>query len=874
MAVSVHSVRAEHIIGGEIYYDCLGGGTYEVTMKLYRDCYSSGAAFDNPAHFGIYDESGNLVNQVPVNVDDVQWVDPGFNSPCLSVPPDICVQEGVYNFTVSLPDDDQSYQIVYTRCCRNHSIINLSNPGSQGLTLVADIPASSVASCNSSPRFNGFPPPVLCSFEYFEFDHSATDPDGDSLVYSLCSPFIGGNQINPMPVPPPAPPYSEVSWQAPYSATHPMEGDPGLSIDPHTGLLSGKPVLMGQYVVGVCVEEWSQGQLVGTHRRDFQFNVAQCEQTSAAIIKDFLPEDLCEDFTFHFTNLSDPGNEFLWDFGDPTTTSDVSTDFHGSYTYPDTGTYEVTLITNPGFFCSDTTTVLLPVYLHTVLEIVPLGFVCTDGDPYYSFEVSGEFDQENASIVWDFGGGASPGTATGTQVQGIAFDQGTHDVQVELTHDACPGWGQTQVNIPPPIEISIVEQDTTCTGLTYSFQQVNSQAVDFHWDFGVEGADGDQSTLPNPQYTYQEPGFYDVTVTGGSPLHCPVSDQATFEIQHKLEPVIEPTAVACLEGNSVGFQAGGLYSPASTFQWTFEGGSPGSSTAEHPGSIHFDTPGNKEITLTVEAPGCTREVKAIQRIHPNPVADFQVRSALPCAPARFNFTNLSITESVNVQYHWDFGDGSEGHSKHATHVYREPGVYTVGLHLQNLDGCVDEDSTVQVDVVEVFPTPLAGFSVHPNPLSPMNPEVNVTAAGEGYDEVTYFFDGREFSSPDFSHVIDDFRPQTIRQTVTNEFGCSDRTESTIRVSDHLIYVPSAFTPDEDGLNDIFRPETTGAYSVDMRIYDRWGQPVFQGDGMRGWDGSRLDNGYYAEAGVYTYVIILTDHSLFNFEYTGSVRLIR
>src|SRR5690606_1081764 len=158
----------------------------------------------------------------------------------------------------------------------------------------------------------------------------------------------------------------------------------GLSIDPNTGLLTGKPTVIGQFVVGVCVEEWSDGVFMGTHTRDFQFNVAPCEQTSSAIIEPIAEDQYCDDLTFHFTNLSNPDNDFCWDLGDPPTNTDNAVTFNAQSTYPDTGTYTVTLITNPGFFCSDTAEIILPVYVDAFVDIDSFSFECQGDVPVYS----------------------------------------------------------------------------------------------------------------------------------------------------------------------------------------------------------------------------------------------------------------------------------------------------------------------------------------------------------------------------------------------------------------------------------------------------------------------------------------------------------
>src|SRR5690554_245594 len=493
----VGKAYSAHIIGGEMYYECLGGNIYQVTMKLFRDCNSGGAAFDAPAYFSIFDESNNLVTQRNSFINTVSYIEPDLNSPCLTFPPDICVQEGIYVFTVELPSDTQAYRIVYQRCCRNGTIQNLINPGDQGLTIVAEVPAASDAACNSMPSFDNFPPPVLCAQEPISFDHSATDLDGDSLAYSLCSPFIGGSVADPYPSVASNPPYTEVLWGPDFSAGYPLNADPEFSINPITGLLTGKPTQLGQFVIGVCVEEWRDGVLLSTNTRDFQFNVALCEQSYTASIAEPDPSDLCGNLSIQFQNASDPGNEFVWNFGDPNNPDAGSTAYNPSYTFPDTGTYEITLITNPGFFCSDTAYLVLPLYDEMQINVEIASFECVDGDQIFNFAANGIFET-GVTINWDFGPNATPQTGVGLTVDGIEFSTlGPQVITVEAIDAACEAQDQVTVDIPQPPEITITPQDVFCNGLTYQFSQESTNATIFHWDFGIEGANFDVSTQAN-----------------------------------------------------------------------------------------------------------------------------------------------------------------------------------------------------------------------------------------------------------------------------------------------------------------------------------------------------------------------------------------
>ncbi len=870
------SAEAAHIIGGEMYYDCIGENEYAFTMKLFRDCNSTGAPFDAPAFFSVYDQNGVLISNFTEDIDNVTPITPDLSSPCISFPPDICVQQGTYNFIVNLPNNTEPYQVVYQRCCRNQTILNLTNPGDQGLTIVALVPALPFDDCNSRPRYTNFPPPVLCAQEFLEFDHSATDPDGDSLAYSLCSPFIGATPDNPAPGVASAPPYQTVVWGAGFQATSPLNADPGLTIDPITGLLSGTPTQLGQFVVGVCVEEWRNGQLLSVNTRDFQFNVAFCEQLSVATLAQPEEGDLCQDLIFDFENLSDPNNTFLWDFGDPTTTTDISGLYSPSYTYPDTGTYTVQLITNPGFFCSDTATLILPLYYETQIDVQIASFECIDGIQVFNFAAAGVFNEESAEIIWNFGPNATPSAGSGLEVAGITFSNvGPQEIDVQVVDNVCDSQDAVTVNIPEPPDISIDPQEVFCNGLNYQFTQTSANASLYSWDFGVDGIDTDVSSLAAAGFTFPEPGNYTVTLTANTPQNCPVTVTEDFDIRTLLAPQIAPNDIACLEGNSIDFEAAGSFTAQAQFAWTFDSANPGSSTAQNPTGISFESAGTHDVSVAVSENGCTRSAERPMVIHANPIADFAAGPLEGCVPLVVNFNDQSLTESSSVAYDWDFGDGGTSTSRNASHEYTSPGTYSVSFNLENLNGCIDSDFKQRNAIIEVTPSPTAIFKIEPPIVSAVDPTFDIIGLSIGATSCSYLLDGQIVEDCDFTHTLDNVVPQTIMLTVKNEFGCISRAEGDIRISDHLIYIPNSFTPDEDGLNDIFRPVTTGVVNLEILIIDRWGTTVYHNRNETiGWNGQSPNEDYYAPAAVYQYIMRVTDNLGWNFEYVGSVRLIR
>lgn len=136
---------------------------------------------------------------------------------------------------------------------------------------------------NSNPVFNLFPPLFLCVGQPFIFDHSATDADGDSLVYSMYTPYDGDAGVGPLDptFPSNVATFTPIVFQPGYGTTNPL-GGAGLTLNPSTGLLSGTPPTIGQFVVGILVKEYRNGVYLDQTLRDFQFNIVPCPQPPAA----------------------------------------------------------------------------------------------------------------------------------------------------------------------------------------------------------------------------------------------------------------------------------------------------------------------------------------------------------------------------------------------------------------------------------------------------------------------------------------------------------------------------------------------------------------------------------------------------------------
>ncbi|HEV7229677.1 MAG TPA: PKD domain-containing protein [Bacteroidia bacterium] len=516
------TVRATHIVGGEIYYDYKGNDTFKITLKLYRDCLNGQAPYDDPAYIFIFNTNGNLVDSIPIVFPGSTRVPPLINSPCFAAPTDICVEQAIYSKNVFLPPAPGGYNITYQRCCRNGTILNLQNPGSVGSTYMAHIPDPSLAIGNSSPRYKQFPPIYICANNPLVFDHSAHDPDGDSLAYSFCDAYDGASTCCPIlgpagqtngcgsgcPMIAPPPPYVFVPYASPYSGAYPMSSSPAMSIDPHTGLITGTPNMIGQWVVAVCVSEYRHGKLLSVNKRDFQFNVTPCPAIPVAAVPS--QQVFCFGDTVQFSNNSINATSYQWNFGDPnsggTNTSGIVAPMH---IYSDTGVYHVTLICNPGSPCADTGHTTF--YIYPLLKpsfVSPLAQCLTNNS--FGFTAGGHF-LGNGSFHWNFGPAALPDSSQVRNPSGIHYSAaGSFPVTLTVSENGCQQAYTDSVRVLSPA--SPLYLIPPFKGCPPEDAQFSAPVIDpelqpsYSWTFG----DGTSASGANVSHTYTQTGTYDV----------------------------------------------------------------------------------------------------------------------------------------------------------------------------------------------------------------------------------------------------------------------------------------------------------------------------------------------------------------------------
>ncbi|QIP14525.1 gliding motility-associated C-terminal domain-containing protein [Spirosoma aureum] len=302
-------VRATHIVGGELELRYLGpqsAYSHRINLNLYFDDVNGDqGADDGRVSVGVFSKRTNeLIGFVPLNRVSSEYV-PYTNNSCQTAmlrtrlirhTLDINLDPNVFN-------DPGGYYLSWERCCRNSSIVNLQNPGDAGSTFYLEFPALSTK--NSSPVFTVPKGDYACIGQPFSLDFSAKDADGDSLSYTIVTPFNGFsnrgtpnpgalNQLNnPIFYPGPYPP---VTWIAGVSVANEIPGTQPLQVNARTGLLTVTPNRVGLHVFSVQVDEFRKGVRIGRVRRDYQVLVVDCPKNDPPKLL-FRPEGQAKFYT-------------------------------------------------------------------------------------------------------------------------------------------------------------------------------------------------------------------------------------------------------------------------------------------------------------------------------------------------------------------------------------------------------------------------------------------------------------------------------------------------------------------------------------------------------------------------------------------------
>ena len=867
--LSVIQLNATHLVGGTMTYECLGNNVYKIKLTIYRDCSPGTTGFDDLASISIFNGANNsILHNEFVSFQSVELVPIIINNPCLISPPTVCVEKAEYEFIKVLPSIPGGYNISYQRCCRNGNAVNILTPGSMGATYTVHIPESNIADCNNSPTFNNPPPTVMCQGYEFTYDLSATDVDGDSLVYLFSDPINGGTETLPNPSPALSPPYTNIPWSAGYSTNNQINSNPQFTLDPLTGFLVGTPLSQGFYTFCIKVEEYRDGVFVDFIYRDFILVITNCQSNTVANFP--AQNNFCDGLALNFNNTSLNSTYFYWDFGDPTVISDTSNLSLPSYTYQNSGIYTVMLVANPGYFCEDTIYRQFEIFPEIQPNyITPLNQCLLNNQ--FNIKGTGNFDA-NGVLTWGVSNTSTIQNFGQDSIQVSYLDTGFQVISFTVENHGCVETFTDSVYVHPNPIANFQNQTTFCNGLTYDFTNQSINASTYNWDFGDVTTATNFSQLEHPNYTYADTGSYTVTLIASQMDLCYDTAYNNFHILPNLSTRFIPDTL-CFNNHQFDLSVVGNHNFSATYLWNFSSTAMASNTITEHVQISYPDTGNYAVTLTVNNYGCTFIYTDTLGVYPNPIPQFSVDTNLGCQPLLIHFYDSSYSYSEPT-YFWSFGDNNASSLQNPTHVYVNSGVFDVSLTVITDSFCVDTVTLHINNLITVNPKPKASFTISTLETYFMNHLIELEDKSEELYQEFDMGDGTYFMDRNVSYEYADTGHFNVAQIVTNQYECSDTTIKTIWVKpDLLVFVPNSFTPNNDGLNDVFLPKIRGIVNYSLTIYDRWGEQIFKSNNLlHGWDGSYKGN--ICKSEVYNWIIKVKTVDFLTPTYRGHINLIK
>ncbi len=858
-------LQATHIIGGEMNYTCLGDQAYEISLTVYRDCYLGEALMDDTAYVAVYDQLGLLLQTVPILLGSVDTVEQAED--CYLAPPNICVETTVYKDTLTLLPRPGGYHISYQRCCRNATILNIIDPLNTGATFEIQVSEAALRACNTSPKIKSWPPTFICVNQPLVFDHSANDRDGDSLVYSLCTPFEGGiSLINPRPRPAFPPPYRQVRWNEPtYNLENVLGGIP-LIIDPSTGLLKGTPNTVGQFVVGICVEEYRDGILLSTTKRDFQYNVIPCQITTASFS---LPEKQCKDIAISPLYLGEGITRFNWNVFKNQVLIESSVELQPLFEVLEAGSYEVQLIVTTNGTCIDS--------MSQTIELLENDLIVD-----FDYQLKGcqedlelaltSISSSNIFTQWNIEGDLNQFSSLSNNLEVALIYEPTLSVQLEVINEVgCKNSLQKTITIP--IQEMELQADfhwtvENCQPNSFDVKIWDASLVPSNTSWEWSLSNGMTSTEQEPTFSISsfEELAISLTLTNEENPSC--TDTLTSKIPAHLSAteIITNEPISICESNTPIELY--VYGNNIARQWWL---SPNGDTLSYAAEFNTIIEESSSITLELEdVLGCVQ-----QRTIPinYQLLEISYEPLYEICLGRTDTLIVNTTSDFPLTYSWKIEEQAmEGNNNELIIQPTESTYYQ--FEAQNNVGCTFS-GTIEVEVGESLPM----VAIATNQTSVV--EGNTLVLNATYDpNYTYQWTPSELlDNPNTASVTASPIENTLFQvSVTDQYGCTAEAIQEVSVvsgicSRPYIFLPNAFTPNGDGENDILYLRGQIIQEIQLIIYDRWGDKIFETtDSSIGWDGTK--NGVPQPSGVFGYYLYVGCLDNNEFYEKGNITLIR
>ena len=493
---------------------------------------------------------------------------------------------------------------------------------------------------------------------------------------------------------------------------------------------------------------------------------------------------------------------------------------------------------------SDTLTMIAPMYAQPVIDFTATDSVCL-GSPMQFFGTVSSSSHPITNWLWRF-----PPDTTTIRTQNATYTfttPGNHNVLFMATSSGnadCLGMKTKTVFVADKPHAAIKSQ-FICSDIAIVLQD-SSYTTDgiaitnWWWDLG----NGQFSTQQNPTVTYTITGPVTIKLVVTNSRGC-ISDTLvkTINVQQNAianfgysNPLCDNVAVQFSDSSSI---SGGTIT-----QWSWIHNGTVISTVQNPSRVF--AAGIQTVGLVVNnITGCKSDtLYETFVVNARPVISMNFSNACNQTPVAFTGTNMNGIAITD--WKWSYGDGNTGNGINTQHTYGNEGVYTVSLAAVSVNGCVS--GTLQKNIIIYSTHAFAGNDTIAAAGQPVQLHatggINYTwtpATGLNNPNIT---DPVAILSTTQTFTVKAFTPQ----------GCESFDDVTVKIyKGPDIYLPNAFTPNGDGLNDLYRGIPVGIQQFHfLKVFNRYGELVFYStDHRRGWDG--LWKGKKQEAGVFVVI---------------------
>jgi len=428
----------------------------------------------------------------------------------------------------------------------------------------------------------------------------------------------------------------------------------------------------------------------------------------------------------------------------------------------------------------------------------------------------------------------------------------------------------TQITQPPALQAQFAPfDDSLCLGQFFSLStQVSGGTPNYSYSWSNGGSSSTETTA-----TVQGQNSLSVTITDAQGCQTTIAASALAGSIPQAQFTVSPV---CL-GQAVGISNTPSNSLGTIVQATLSLGN--GITTNGTGNVQHTYPSIGPWTLTQIIRtefGCADTATQTLTLFDMPQVAFSPMQSEGCSPTCLTFNDQSTVQNASIAS-WDWQDNGQSFASTAQPYacFSSPGIHPIHLTVTSSDGCTA--SSAVPALVEVYPNPIASFGITPQQVSNAAPEVTIADNSQFGTQYMYFLpDGSIQTEPSFSYRNSDTGTHCIQLILSTDFGCLDSATACYRVApEYSLYIPNAFTPNGDGLNDMFQIKGVGISDFEMSVFDRWGALLFQTtDLLKGWTGRHMETYHPVMQGVYVFKVDVKDiwnkyHSV-----VGRVHLIR